>query len=177
MTRTTALLAGILLLVLSFGVTAAQNEPGAGCTADSLTALVASIQEANGKALESIQAGDLAAAIDLLAASDERVGLMKAVCAGLTFEDTAAKALGPVELPEGTYRATATTDGFMTVEFTVLDGECGETLGDLVMPVFTLFQDQATTGAETIVPSDGCSVLIEVSNVTAPWTLTFERLG
>lgn len=156
-------------------VAIAQDAPG--CTAESLTALVASIQEANGTALAAIQAGDLQAAVDALAASDEQVGLMKAVCAGLSFEDTNAKAIGPIELAEGMYRVTATTDGFMTVELQPTEGSCGDTIGDVVMPVFTIFQDQATTGAEALIPSEGCTTFVEVSNTTTPWTLTFEKVG
>lgn len=172
-------LAGLVLALLLtiVGHVIAQDATPASCSADSITALVASIQDANGAALTAIKAGDTQTAIDALSDATERVGLMKAVCAGLSFEDTKAKVLGPVELAEGMYKVTATTAGFMTVELKPTEGSCGETIGDTVMPVFGLFKDQANDGSEVLIPSDGCKTFIQVSNITDPWTLTFEKVG
>jgi hypothetical protein len=170
---------GVMLgLVLMTWGTVAQDSAAEGCSADSLTALVAEIQTANGEALTAIESGDLTSAVDALAASDERVGLMKAVCAGLVFEGTEGEVIGPIEIPEGIYRATVTTAGFIAAVLTPLEGECGQGSGSfLSAAIANESKGDAVNGAESVVTSMGCTVLIEVSNVQEPWTLMFEKIA
>ena len=170
---------GVWVGMIAFvGAVVAQDTAAAGCTAESLTALVAEIQTANGDALTAIESGDLTAAVEILAQSDEQVGLMKAVCSGLLFEGTDGEVIGPIDIPEGLYRATATTEEGIIIQIVTLDGECGQGSGSrLSEALFIESGGQANEGAETVFTSNNCNVLLEVSNVRAPWTLTFEKIA
>lgn len=95
-----------------------------------------------------------------------------ATCRGLHF--TSAKeglqpVLGPISLPDGIWKATITTKGFVTVKAEAINGDCDDAL------LFNLFSDQATDGAQVIIkPSGGCEALISISNTSDPWDLIFE---
>jgi hypothetical protein len=112
-----------------------------------------------------------------LAQMDNAAGDLRIQCSGLVFEGANADVIGPVTIPAGTYIATAKTEGFMIVTFNVLSGECGQGTGSFLgRGLFSISRDEATNGAETVMSSTGCQVLIEVSNVQAAWTLTFEQV-
>jgi len=81
--------------------------------------------------------------------------------------------IGPVEIPTGTYRVTATTDGFLIADIEELDGTCDTGFSGL----FNIFSDQAIDGAETILNTVDCVGLIKVGNTNAPWTLEFDQLN
>jgi hypothetical protein len=104
------------------------------------------------------------------------ISMFQAECSGLSFSseiEGLQPVIGPVEIPEGVYRAIATTEGFMSASVEVIEGECeGRSFGSL----FNLFQDQATEGAEALFISEGCTAFIEISNTTEPWTLVFEKV-
>jgi hypothetical protein len=95
----------------------------------------------------------------------------------LIFNDSAAKVIGPVEIPAGTYRAKMTTAKYITVSVTATSGECGAGTSFLSPGLFILLEGQATQGAEAVFTSKGCNALIEVSNVQAPWSLEFEKVS
>lgn len=126
-------------------------------------------------------ATDVSVIVDDLATGDagvldrliDELMTFRAGCTGLSFEGDSNQVLGPVEIPAGVYRATVTTDGYMVSDLTVMDGTCEAG----IMGLFLLTEGRATDGAETVVESEGCTALIEISNTTAPWTLVFERLG
>lgn len=81
--------------------------------------------------------------------------------------------IGPVDIPTGLYRVTATTQGFMIVEVDTVSGTCEHNmLGNL----FNLSQGQATSGAEAIFASNSCRALIKISNTQQNWTLSFEAI-
>lgn len=89
-----------------------------------------------------------------------------------------ATVIGPLDIPEGVYRATATTSGFIIVTVTALEGECGEGSGFFLSPgLFNESQGQATNGAESVFTSKGCRALIEVSNTQTPWVLEMVKVG
>lgn len=87
--------------------------------------------------------------------------------------------VGPEQFPAGVYRVTAWTDGFMTVRLTATEGTCYEGTSGFITTgtLFILMQGQAVDGAETLMTSEGCSALIEVSNVQEDWELKFEKVG
>lgn len=85
--------------------------------------------------------------------------------------------IGPVEIPEGVYRAEAVTGGFIIVHINPVEGECGAGTSFLTTGLFSLSKGEATTGAEAIFTSRGCSVLMEVSNTQEAWTLSFEKVN
>lgn len=97
----------------------------------------------------------------------------------LIFSDTSASVVGPVTIEAGTYRVTFTTNGFGSVQLTVSSGECAPTsgLGSLTGLLFNMMSGDAASGAEALFKSEGCVVLMELSNITEAWTLKFEKIG
>jgi hypothetical protein len=98
-----------------------------------------------------------------------------ALCNGLTFEGSEGSSplLGPFAIPDGIYRVRLVTDGYFTAEFTPVAGEC-----EVDSLMFVLFEGQATDGVEILMTtSGGCMGLVEVSNVTADWTLEFQQVA
>ncbi|MBC7815012.1 MAG: hypothetical protein H7175_27890 [Burkholderiales bacterium] len=80
--------------------------------------------------------------------------------------------IGPVNIPTGTYRVTATTTGFIIVQLEPVSGSCeGGLLG-----LFNMMQGQGNDGAETMLVSENCQTLIQVSNTNEAWTLEFSRI-
>jgi hypothetical protein len=173
----------VALLVLVLGsvayTVAAQNanpQPPAGCNVDTLTALADTFQKAHNDAVKAIEAGDLTTAMTSLSSTNAQVAELQAVCDGLSFSGKKDEVIGPVQIPAGTYRARATTTGFIIVDVTATDGECGA--GSYMSSgLFSLSKGDANDGAEAIFTSNDCTALIEVSLVQAAWTLTFEKVG
>jgi len=97
-------------------------------------------------------------------------------CSGLSFnneKDGQQAVIGPFTFIDGKYRVTAQTEGFMMVDLESLEGTC-ETSG--LGGMFNLWEGQATTGAQTLLTTEGCMAMILVSNTHEPWTLNFELL-
>jgi hypothetical protein len=97
-----------------------------------------------------------------------------ALCNPLFFEGTNQQLIGPITIPAGVYRAILTTEGFFAAKLEVLDGECE---ADGVFGLYLINAGQANDGAEVLVRSEGCETLIGTNNVTAEWTLEFEKIG
>lgn len=171
----------VMFLMLLMGLTMvnAQDIPAPTdlCTletvqtvADTMAALIEQVQA-------DVSAGDLTAAAATLALLDNAAGDLRIQCGGLSFAGSTQEVVGPVTIPAGTYIATATTEGFMAVRLNVLEGECGQGSGSFLSAgLFNLSRDEATNGAESVLSSTGCRVLIEVSNVQADWALTLEQV-
>lgn len=127
---------------------------------------------------------ELAAALDFSAESisedmaglGREISLLDAACRGLSFSsevDGSQPVLGPMILEEGVYRVTLTTDGFVTVKGTELDGSCERDI-DLL---YNEFEGDAADGSQVVLDlDDDCEVLLEFSNITDDWTMTFEKL-
>lgn len=124
------------------------------------------------KALAALKStGDKDKDIDALVKAKQSIDAMYSTCRGLSWKGTTvAKLIGPFDLPEGVYKATATTAGFLIIHIKVLSGDCEET------SLFNLSDGEATTGSETTYESSGCKILLEPSNISAPWKLTIEPL-
>lgn len=75
----------------------------------------------------------------------------------------------PFALPVGTYRVHFTTEGFGAVNIVSLDKN-GSTL------LFNVFEGRASEGASTIYRSDGKRIMVQFSNISAPYELVFEKL-
>lgn len=93
----------------------------------------------------------------------------------LTFnsqENGLQAVIGPVSIPSGAYRVTATTNGFFIGQIQTVSGTCNaDTMG-----LFNLMQGIATLGAETLFTSENCQAIISVSNTQQPWTLDFSQI-
>lgn len=95
-------------------------------------------------------------------------------CNGLAFtseEYGQIPVLGPIDIPAGVYRATVTTEGFFIADVTLLDGECDD------RNLLNVSEGQATEGGQAVFESEGCSILIEISNTREPWALEFEPVN
>lgn len=155
---------GLTMIVLtSIAIAGAQDVPAA-CEPEELAAQIA---DRLANAPDNRQG-----ILGLLRALASDIARMDAACSGLHFEGSGQKLLGPVVLPEGVYRLTASgDDGFGIVEFTMLDGECGE--GNRMSP--NVLSGDVTQDVEVVVVSAGCEVLID-ANMDDNWELVFEQL-
>jgi hypothetical protein len=157
----------VIALLSMTAVVSAQDDESDTCDyatfSDSLTEQIATLadEEDPAAALRDIQS---------------QIGEFQAACAGLSFsseEYGLQPVLGPLTIPEGVYRLTLTTDGAFILSATILGGECDELdyLG-----LFLIFPGTAAEGAQTVLDTGECEVLLQISNVSDPWTLTFEKL-
>src|SRR5258708_24491546 len=113
---------------------------------------------------------DLAA----LATIEGQISAVTAACSGLSFKgDAEARLIGPFELPQGSYKVTVTTPGFLVLTAHPISGAC-DTSTD--MTVVNITGGEATTGQESLFTSVSCKIILVPSNVTEPWTATFELL-
>lgn len=83
--------------------------------------------------------------------------------------------IGPIELPEGIYKAVADTTGFLSATITAIDGDCHQGAGDFGSPMLYMLTDKASN-AQTVINSKGCTALIEVTVVSAEWSLRIEKI-
>lgn len=149
------------------------NAQETACTTENVNAAITALLNAATAAAEE---ADPKAAVDLLSPVSTRVFALQAICNGFSFEGQTASVLGPIEFPEGVYRAVVNTNGFFIANLSVLDGQCQQGTGMFGSPLlFSAFQGQAVN-AEAIFSSSGCTTLIEISNIQSPWTLRFEKL-
>lgn len=81
--------------------------------------------------------------------------------------------IGPLPLHEGFYIFKLTTDGSAKVEATALDG-CGK---DLSGALFSISAGQAIYSAENLVQAeDDCIIYLEMSKISASWTLEIAKV-
>ena len=145
----------LLLVIVSLPTAAAQDEPT--CDIPTLTETYAA-QLAEATTLEEVIAVQTALSKEI------------AVCGGLYFEGDAEEVFGPLEIPAGIYRGTVTTEGYFGLQITVLEGECDDSL------IHQVSSGRGVEGSEFVYESAGCTAVLEVSNITTPYTLQFELL-
>ena len=81
--------------------------------------------------------------------------------------------LGPIPLSEGYYIMAMTTQGGGRIVGTALEG-CGK---DASGTLQTFTESQAIRGAESLFQIEGeCTLYLELSKITAPWTLTIDKV-
>jgi hypothetical protein len=155
----------IFLLIIAAGVFAQEEEVPEECQAE---AVATTLEELAGQVREEETSLD-----DVL--SDLRA--LQSTCAGLSFtseEEGMQPVLGPISLPEGLFRVTATTGGYMIAELEVLDGDCeARGMGGML---FLLTAGQGDDGAQELLESQGCEMLLTIGNTNEAWTLDFEKL-
>jgi hypothetical protein len=170
----------VMALLSTYAVIAQDTTPNE-CNVESLTALADALQKAHDDALIAIKVGDLTTAMSSFSSTNAQVAELKAVCDGLSFTGKAAKVIGPVEIPAGTYRAIATTTGAIAVVVNATEGKCAAGGKDFLVfetsQLFNLSKGEETESAEGLFSSTGCTALLEVFGVQADWTLAFEKVG
>ncbi len=95
-------------------------------------------------------------------------------CSGYTFTGNSSKLIGPLELPRGNYKTVLTTRGRFTGRLNVLSGACEGS--SRTANYYSITSGEATNGAEAVIRSDGCRLVIESSDVRGVWTLTIAPL-
>ena len=91
-----------------------------------------------------------------------------------SFSDIAGAqpVLGPLSVSEGLYIITMTTEGSARIDGKALDG-CGKDLGGVI---HNFSVGQGIRGAANLVETESdCVFYLELSKITAPWTLTVEK--
>lgn len=77
-----------------------------------------------------------------------------------------------ISFEDGLYRVKVETDGYFIGNIESIDGNCDSG----ILGLFNLSQGQASNGAENTLSTSGCVGILTTTNVTEPWTLTFEKI-
>ena len=149
------------------------SDPELQCDTDALDGLVNTWSET---LIEIKDTSDAQGKYDSLVALRNEMSSLEALCQGLSFEGNSEKVFGPMIIPEGIYRLSAKTDGFFTLDFEILDGDC-EGPESYTQNIFALFQsDTPGRVSEAVFKSSGCDVLWETSNITQDYSVNLEKL-
>ena len=114
--------------------------------------------------------GDNDGALALLNSLHAAVIQARARITGSSFSGQADMLTDPFVLPEGICRVHFTTEGFGAVKAIVLDGSESDRL------LFNLAPGEASEGASTVYRSRGSRIMVQFSNVLAPYKLVFEQI-
>ena len=114
--------------------------------------------------------GDKQGALVLLDSLHAAVIEARARITGSFFSGQADMLTDPFVLPAGVYRVHFTTEGFGAVETIVLDRSDRDKL------LFNLAPGDASEGASTVYRSQGSRIMVQFSNISAPYKLVFERI-
>lgn len=119
--------------------------------------------------IDLVHAGKPNEALALLDSLHAAVVSLRADLRGLRFTGTANTLLDPFILPAGTYRVHLTTAGHAFVDVYDMQGKDLKSL-------FIVGTGEASAGQSTFFVSTGQQILVEISYVSAPFTLEFEKL-
>jgi hypothetical protein len=165
----------VLLCLALVSPANAQETDDPSCSTDDINAALTPILDQ----LTAAQAeADPTAAQALIVEAQQQLALINAQCTGLNLEgDAGDVVVGPLSIPMGIYKVTATTPGFLIINGTVVSGVCENDYSDSVS-LFAILTDTATNGSETLLKIEGedCLVIWEISHADAAYTVTFEKL-
>ena len=148
MKRLTITLLFVFVLSVALPVAVAQSDTPT-CNPSALIADMAKMKSA----------GDDAKDVTALVELRDRITAQNVACNGYKFEGRSGKSLGPVEIPNGKYLLTVTTDGYIILKAELLGGGCmvdGDQIGKYAL--FGILKGQASEGAATVIDSDSCRV-------------------
>jgi len=117
-----------------------------------------------------IDKGDDEGALALLNSLHTAIIEARVKITGWLFSGQANMLTDPFVLPAGAYRVHFTTEGFGAVGTIVLDGPDSDDI------LFNVFQGAASEGASAIYRSRGSRIMIQFSNISAPYELVFEQI-
>ncbi len=160
MTRRLTVLVATVLAIVALGslyATASENP---------LQGYVGSIQTA----VTLVDEGNTQDALALLNSLAIAITTAREELTGWSFTGQADLLTDPFVLPAGVYRAHFKTAGYGIVEVMPLDDS------GYVPSLFAVNSGEASQEVSTIYRSQGDTVLIQFSAITAPYTLVFERL-
>lgn len=139
---------------------------GAPSSVDSLRAHENSVQEI----IALMDKGDDEGALVLLNSLHTAVIETRARITGSFFSGQANMLTDPFSLPVGVYRVHFTTEGFGAVKMIALDGSDSDKL------LFNLAPGDASEGASTFYKAQGNRIMVQFSNISAPYKLVFEQI-
>jgi hypothetical protein len=161
----------IICLVIVTGTAGAQD------SGDTIQCDPEQLQSSVGYIIADLQSaqdsGNLDTQYQGIVVAQGRLSVLNSLCLGLDFEGDREIVSDLVLVPEGIYRVTVTTPGYFIMRPTVIEGSCDPDGYSL----FNLSDGEATSGAQAIFKSQKCAVLWEISNVTAPYKVTFEKMN
>jgi hypothetical protein len=157
-------LVAVLLVAVSPGTSTNAQDNKTACDPGSL------IKRANGLTAK----GDNKADMETLMKLATDIQNQNVACSGHTFTGKSSTLIGPMDLPKGNYKTTLTTRGRFTARLSVLSGDCKGSSS--TASYYSVTSGEATNGAEAVLRSEGCRLVIESSNVRGPWTLTVSPL-
>lgn len=117
-----------------------------------------------------IDKGDDEGALALLNSLHTAIIEARAKITGWLFSGQANILTDPFSLPVGVYRVHFTTEGFGAVKVIALDGYDSDKL------LFNLAPGDASEGASTIYRAQESRIMVQFSNISAPYKLVFERI-
>lgn len=122
--------------------------------------------------LESFTEADEQITLETLAELQTLIGQTRAACAGLAFSSDVdgSQPVLPIQLERGTWIATAETDGIFSTKTTLTDGECDLSYGT----IGTIYPGNGMV--QTVITSEGCTFLLQISGGIESWTLRFEKV-
>ena len=162
--KKSVVLIGFLVVVMVFAQTliGASSEPE-----DLLRDQKGAVQEI----VDLVEGGQEKAAIEKLNSLHSAVVESRASLRGWVFEGSSGKRLtDSFTLPEATYRVHFTTRGYGQVKVMSVKEDSWDLL-------FNLSPGEASDGASAVYRSGGEKVMIQFSNISAPYKLVFEKLG
>jgi hypothetical protein len=128
------------------------------------------IRKANGLTMKGDNKADMETLMKLVA----DIQAMNNTCSGFTFTGNSSKLIGPLEIPKGNYKTVITTRGRFTGRLNVLSGSCEGS--SRTANYYGITSAEAINGAEAVIRSDGCRMVLETSDVRGAWTLSIAPL-
>jgi hypothetical protein len=161
----------LVCMLLPAGVTSAQDGDELQCSdSDIYAAIDLALAQ-----LEEARSQDASTALASIVGVRAMLAELDAQCLGLTFSGKGSTVHGPVYVPQGIYRLSATTPGTAIIlHGFVLEGECGDRPSDKLY-ILNEFGGGAVS-AETVFRSKGCTLLFETSNVRQSYILVLEKI-
>ena len=162
--RLFVIVALIVVALVTFAAPTTAQEGKSACDPKSV------ITKANGMTMKGDNRADMESLMKLAA----DIQAQNIACSGYTFTGNSSKLIGPLELPKGNYKTVLTTRGRFTGRLNVLSGACEGS--SRTANYYSITSAEAINGAEAVIRSDGCRLVIESSDVRGAWTLTIAPL-
>lgn len=83
--------------------------------------------------------------------------------------------IGPVDLPNGIYRVTAETEGYLIMDMEADQGNCMLPLS-MGTNIFNLTAGDASVAAQSLLAAENCIAYFDVSNTREPWRIEMVTL-
>jgi hypothetical protein len=160
-------------VTLTCGTVSQEKQPDLTCAFENLTDGLDQIDEFADAIREARESRNVYQIYDAMTRLNKTISEMRSLCNPLRFEGDNQRVVGPITIPAGIYRVTATTDGFLIAEVETLSGRCH---ADDFFGLINVVAGGASDGVEARFNSEGCSALLTTHNVTAPWSIVFEKI-